>query len=91
MDYNQSINELKEKLNVSNHQEKIQILTLMPQSWSIKKTWEEFHVSERMAKAARKLKIEKGRQAQPKNKRGKKLPENVKQKVMEIFEDQEFS
>src|SRR5215469_3861274 len=62
----------------------------MPKRWSIKKTMKELHVSERMAKAARKLKIEKGILTQPKNRQRKKPLENVKQK-MEIFEDQEFS
>ena len=55
-DMNQKANDLdklvvliKEKLNVSNKREKIQILTLKPESWSLQKTAKEFKVSKATA------------------------------------------
>lgn len=90
-DYDHLLAELKEKLQVSSHAEKVQILTLAPKSWSIKSTAMEFCVSERMVKQARKLKSEHGILALPEKKRGKKLSNEVKIKVLEFFEDDEFS
>lgn len=57
-DYDQLMEELKQKLRVSKRPEQIQILTLAPASWSIKKTMEEFNVSKNMVRQARKLKKE---------------------------------
>ena len=55
-DMNQKANDLdklvelmKEKLKVSNKREKIQILTLTPESWSLQKTVKEFKVSKATA------------------------------------------
>ena len=55
-DMNQKANDLdklvelmKEKLKVSNKREKIQILTLTPESWSLQKTMKEFKVSKATA------------------------------------------
>lgn len=91
LDYNNLLEELKEKLKISSRSEQLQILTLAPSSWSRKKTSTEFGVSERMVKKARKLKTEVGIMSMPGNKRGKKLPDDVKQKVVCFFEDDEFS
>ena len=51
---------LKEKLKMSSTQEKVKILTLAPESWSISKTCNEFDVSEYLIKKARKIKNSKG-------------------------------
>ena len=66
-DMNQKANDLdklvvliKEKLNVSNKREKIQILTLKPESWSLRKTAKEFKVSKATARKARILREEEG-------------------------------
>lgn len=91
LDYKQMLNELKEKLHVSKRQEQIQILTMAPQSWTIKQVMQEFGVSEKMVKTARTLKNDVGILALPKSKCGKKLPEDVKQTVIEFFQDPEFS
>lgn len=65
--YNQDVSEkiealdgivgsLKSKINSSNHQEKLQLLTLAPSSWTTAKIALEFGVSVRAVKTARKLK-----------------------------------
>ena len=56
---------LKEKLKMSSTQEKVKILTLAPESWSISKTCNEIHVPEYLVKKARKLKNSKGILAEP--------------------------
>lgn len=86
-DHNQLLADLKEKLNLSNQAEKVRILTLAPESQSIKTTMTEFGVSEQ----ATKLKSECGTLALPGKKHGKKLPQSVKKKVIEIFDDDELS
>ena len=62
---------LKEKLKMSSTQEKVKILTLAPESWSISKTCNEFDVSEYLVKKARKLKNSKGILAEPEKKERK--------------------
>ena len=51
---------LKEKLIESSKEEKVQILTLAPDSWSREQAAQFFNVSEHMVRTARKLKKEKG-------------------------------
>ena len=64
-DMNQKANDLdkivelmKEKLKVSNKTEKIQILPLTPESWSLRKTAKEFKISKVTAQKARILRIQ---------------------------------
>ena len=64
-DMNQKANDLdkivelmKEKLKVSNKTEKIQILPLTPESWSLRKTVKEFKISKVTAQKARTLRIQ---------------------------------
>ena len=51
---------MKEKLTVSSKEEKVQILTLTPESWSIETTCNEFSISEHVVRKARKVKNEVG-------------------------------
>ena len=51
---------IKEKLEISSPRDQIKILTLTPESWSIKKTVQEFGVTEYEVKCARELKKERG-------------------------------
>ena len=54
------LDRLTELLKMSSTQEKVKILTLAPESWSISRTCNEFDVSEYLVKKARKLKNSKG-------------------------------
>lgn len=91
LDYDALIKELKEKLCTSTYAQKIQILTLAPNSWSREKVVEVFGVTEHMVKQARALKKADGVLAIPGSKAGKKLSEEVKQRVEAFYEDDEFS
>ena len=61
----------------STQKENIFILTLAPQSWSIKKTMEKFNVNTYIAKAARMLKKESGILSISARKMGRILPSSV--------------
>lgn len=56
---------LKDKCKHASRQEQIKLLTLVPASWTIKKTMAEFNVSEHIVKGARELKKNKGILAEP--------------------------
>lgn len=64
---------LKEKCCSATRNEKIKLLTLVPTSWSIQKTMEEFSVSQHMVKRAREIKKTKGILGDPYPKKGKDL------------------
>ena len=64
---------IKEKLLVLSWNEKVKLLTLTPESWTIEKTMKEFQVSKYLVKKARSLKKELGILAEPKAKTGKVL------------------
>ena len=76
---------------MSSTQEKVKILILAPESWSISKTCNEFDVSKYLIKKARKLKNSKGILAEPGKKKGNVLSDETKLKVLEIFKSDEFS
>ena len=60
---------MKEKLVTALNTEKLQILTLVPDSWSQKYCSEYFGVSEYLIRSARELKQRKGILAQPSQKK----------------------
>ena len=68
---------IKEKLEISSPRDQIKILTLTPESWSIKKTVQDFGVTEYKVKCARELKKERVILTEPKLKVGKALSGDV--------------
>ena len=83
---------IKEKLEISSPRDQIKILTLVPaESWSIKKTVQEFGVTEYKVKCARKLKKERGILAEPKQKVGKALSGDVSEIVSNFYQQDEYS
>ena len=82
---------MKEKFKLSNNREKIQILTLIPDSWSLRKTAKEFHVSKATAQKARRLREEKGILEMPQPVIGKTLDEATITKVLEFYENDEHT
>ena len=68
---------MKEKLKVSNKREKTKILTLTPESWSLRKTAKEFEVSKATAQKAKILREEKGILAVPQSIIRKRLIEKT--------------
>ena len=82
---------MKEKLKVSNKREKIQILTLTPESSSQRKTAKEFKVSKATAQKARILREEKVILAVPQPVIGKRLSEKTVNSVLEFYQNDEYS
>ena len=84
-------NLMKEKLTTAAYSEKIQILTLAPDSWSRRYCAEHFNVSEYLVRTARELKKIKGILAKPAQKQGKVISQNTIDLVLSMYEDDEFS
>ena len=81
----------KGKLKVSNKREKINILTLTPESWSLRKTARGFKVSKTTARKARILREEKGILAAPQPVIGKRLSKKTVNSVLEFYQNDEYS
>ena len=64
---------MKEKLVTTSNTEKLQVFTLVPDSWSQKYCSEYFGVSEYLIRSARELKQRKGILAQPSQKKVKAM------------------
>ena len=90
-DMDRLIQLMKEKMLISNKRQKIQILTLTPESWSLRKTAKEFHVSKTTAQKARKLREEKGIIEIPPAAVGKKLDKSIVDAILQIYHDDEFT
>ena len=82
---------MKEKLSTSSNSEKIQILTLVPDSWSRKDCAEYFNVSEYLIRSARNLKQKKGILAKPDPKKGKTMSQQTIDLVHAFYQDDEYS
>ena len=81
---------IKETLLVSSWNEKVKLLILTPESWTIEKTMKEFEVSKYLVKKARSLKRELGILAEPKAKTGKVLPQETVTTVVKIQKQKIF-
>ena len=66
-------------------------MTLAPDSWSRGQCAQFFNVSEYVVRTARDLKKDKGILAKPSPKRGKILSPEIVEKVIQTYEDDEFS
>ena len=84
-------NLMKEKLTTTTYSEKIQILTLAPDSWSCRYWAEHFTVSKYLERTARELKKVKGILAKPAQKQGKVISQNTNDLVLSMYEDDEFT
>lgn len=83
---------LKNKFSTLNMNDplRLQILTIAPTEWSVRKLASEFHCSRRMAENAKKLQSSKGVLPHTTAKAGKKLPQDVVNKV-ENFYNNDFN
>ena len=82
---------IKEKLEIPSPRDQIKILKLTPESWSIKKTIQEFGVTEYKVKCVRELKKERGILAEPNQKVGKALSGDVSEIVNNFYQHDEYS
>ena len=82
---------MKEKLAKASSREKLQILTLVPELWSLRKVGKEFGVSKTTVFKARKLRDQKGIIKLPEKCRKQKISNKIIQLVQEFYCNNEFS
>src|SRR5206468_9562353 len=85
------INLIKEKYKVSSKQKKIQLLTLAPESWTIRKTAEEFDATEYLVRKVRQFKNQYGNLPEPRVKTGKPLSSETIKLAMDFYQSDEYS
>ena len=90
-DDGEMISQLKEKYLTANRSEKVQILTTLPKSWSIKKVECEFGASNFMVRKAKQLVKEKGIMSTPNPKPGRTLSQRSVDLVTSFYENDEHS
>ena len=85
------VNQLKEKYDTTEKRsEKLQILTVLPKSWSRSRIQEEFKVSQYMARQAKNLVKEKGIMALP-NKRLPTFSKETENIILQFYKSEEIS
>ncbi|KAH6944903.1 hypothetical protein HPB50_006146 [Hyalomma asiaticum] len=91
-DYVSLLDELKKKFKEGGtRQNKVQILTLAPKSWSRNKIMKFFGASERLVREAVKLKSDCGVLSVPPRKKGRPLSEEVSYSIQQFYEDDSVS
>ena len=86
------IAQLKDKFHSSiKRSEKVQILTVLPKNWSIKRIVEEFGATNYMARQAKKIAQEKGILSSPNLKPGRTLPAATEELVLSMYHNDEVS
>ena len=84
--------QLKEKFQLTtNRNEQLQVLTVLPKSWSIKKIQQEFGVSTYMARKSKKLVEEKGILSLPDTVCGHSLLQETVDFVHDFYESDDIS
>ena len=76
---------MKEKLKISNRKQKLQILTLIPNSWSVRKETEEFQVSKSTIQKAKILRAEEGNIGYPDTTKRQRLSRELLDTVLPIY------
>ena len=90
-DMDRLIEKIKEKMVISNRNQKIQLLTLVPTSWSYKNIDQEFNVTNYMARTSRELLQNKVIPSYPEKKKGKEISQDVVDKIIDFYCDDENS
>ncbi len=90
--FDEMINQLKEKFQSSgNRSEKLEVLTVLPKSWSIRKIEKEFQASNYMARKSKKLVQEKGLLSTPNPKPGNNLSKKTTDDVVLFYKSDAIS
>ena len=82
---------MKEKMKLSNRNEKLQILTLIPKSWSFRKAAEEFGVSKSTIQKAKLLRDMKGITSLPEFYSYSKISEELINNITSFYCDDKYS
>lgn len=88
-EYLSLIEKLKSKCSVTPKEEKVKILSLLPDSWSREKIVHEFNVSDRLVRLTQKLVKEQGILPVLGKKKGVGISEETTEKIQQFFEDDE--
>lgn len=90
--YDEMLAQLKSSFqNLTEYEDKIQLLTVLPKSLSYRKISEEFNCSYHMVKVSKKLLETDGALSKPGRKTGRPLSEDVTALVRKFYEDDEIS
>ena len=90
--HSEMISQLKDKFHeTTKRSEQMQILTVLPESWSINKISEEFRVSNYMARAVKKLVKEKGVFSSPNPRPGRPLSDSMIKEITNFYASDEIS
>lgn len=90
-DWNKLIADIKQKMSKSSYGEKLQLLTLVPVSWTYEKIMDEFSVTRHMVYRSKNLFATQGLLGTPARKRGKPLNQETENKILSIYTDQELT
>ena len=91
-DEGEILQQLKEKFqSTSQNSERVQILTVLPKSWSIHKIQAEFGVSNFMARKVKQLVKEKGVLSSPDPRPGRHVSKETSDNVVKFYENDEHS
>ena len=91
VDCEQLMYELKEELNISDRMQKVQILTLVPDRWSIDQVSKFFCVRNYLARQARQQKIDGGILSLPPKQTRNQISDDLQEKVNAFYESDEVS
>ena len=83
--FEEILSQLKVKFKDATRSEKIQILTILPKSWSIRQIKQEFKVTHRMAQTATNLQVERGVMASPNPKPGRELNGDLTKSIQDFY------
>ena len=91
-DEGEMIKQLKQKFHTTTtRSDKVQILTVLPRSWSVRKVQSEFGASNYMAQMAKQLAREKGVLATPNPKSGHSLSPKTTDLIVGFYESDDVS
>ena len=84
-DFEEILSQLKVRFKDATRSEIIQILTILPKSWSIRQIEQKFKVTHWMAQTAKNLQVERGVMTSPNPKPGRKLNGNLIKSIHDFY------
>ena len=82
---------IKDKLVVSTNEEEVKLLTLVPESWTIREAQYFFAVSQSMVRKAKSIRKEKGLLPNIDKRKGRSLSDEIVESVIKFYENDEYS
>jgi len=82
---------ISEKIQSADRITKLQLLSLILDTWSVERAAQHFGVTKYQVKKARKMKMEQGILPRPEKSKGRALSEETKELVINFYHNEEFS